>query len=205
MADPARIEIHPATPDRWEDVRAVLDGSGEVGCWCQPWRGLDTKKLSGGRSRTELLRDQMVGGPPPPGYLAYLDGEPVGWIGVGVRTELPRLANSRTIPKVDDLPVWAIGCFRIRPGNRRRGVATALLSAVVDAARDAGAPGLEAYPIDPDGKRVDATLGFVGFASMFEAAGFRQVSTTSAHSARLPRLLMRRMFRPRSRTSGRHR
>ncbi|MCV0403852.1 MAG: GNAT family N-acetyltransferase [Chloroflexi bacterium] len=207
MGEPERYEILPATLDRWEDVRAVLDGSGEVGCWCQPWRGLDAKKLSGGRSRTELLRDQMTGGPPPPGYLAYLDGEPVGWIGVGVRTELPRLANSRTIPMVDDQPVWAIGCFRIRPGHRRRGVATALLSAVVDAARNAGAPGVEAYPIDPDGKRVDATLGFVGFASMFEAAGFRHVSTTDAHSARLPRLLMRRMFSPPAarRGSGRHR
>lgn len=191
MATASGIDVRPATVDRWEDVRAVLDGSGEVGCWCQPWRGLDAKRISGGRPRTELLREQMEGGPPPPGYLAYLDDEAVGWIGVGVRTELPRLANSRTIPMVDDLPVWAIGCFRIRPGFRRRGVATALLSGVVEAARAAGAPGVEAYPIDPDGGRVDATLGFVGFASMFERAGFRQVTTTSAHSARLPRLLMR--------------
>ncbi|MFP3883750.1 MAG: GNAT family N-acetyltransferase [Actinomycetota bacterium] len=52
---------------------------------------------------------------------------PVGWVGVGVRTETPRLMNSRTIPLVDEQPVWAIGCFRIRPGYRRRGIATALL------------------------------------------------------------------------------
>ena len=184
-------KVVPATLARWEDVRTVLDGSGEVGCWCQPWRGLDAKRLSGGKSRPELLRDQMRGGPPPPGYLAYLGDEPVGWIGIGVRSEMPRLANSRTIPKIDDLPVWSIGCFRIRPGFRRQGVARALLAGVVGAARKAGAPGVEAYPIDPAGKRVDATLGFVGFASMFEAAGFRHVATTDAHSARLPRLLMR--------------
>ncbi len=171
----------------------VLDGSGEQGCWCQPWRGFATKKLSGGRSRPELLRDQMERGDPPPGYLAYLDGEPVGWIGVGVRTELPRLVNSRTIPAIDDLPVWAIGCFRIRPGFRRRGIAKALLAGVVDAAKAAGAPGVEAYPIDPDG-RVDATLGFVGMASMFDAAGFRRVLTTDGHSAGLPRLLARLEF-----------
>ncbi len=191
MTAQAAPKVVPATPARWEDVRTVLDGSGEVGCWCQPWRGLDAKRLSGGKSRPELLRAQMRGAPPKPGYIAYLDGEPVGWIGVGVRTQMPRLANSRTIPKVDDLPVWSIGCFRIRPGFRRQGVARALLAGVIDAARKAGAPGLEAYPIDPGGKRVDATLGFVGFASMFEDAGFRHVTTTDAHSARLPRLLMR--------------
>jgi GNAT superfamily N-acetyltransferase len=185
------LEIVPATVDRWEDVRMVLDGSGEQGCWCQAWRGLDAKRLSGGRPRTELLREQMESGPPPPGFLAYLDGEPVGWVGVGVRTEMPRLVNSRTIPSIDDLPVWSIGCFRIRPGYRRRGIATALLAGVVEGARTAGAPGVEAYPIDPEGRRVDSGFAFVGLASMFDAAGFRRVLTTNGHSAGLPRLLVR--------------
>jgi GNAT superfamily N-acetyltransferase len=184
-------EIVPASPDRWEDVRALLDDSGEAGCWCQAWRGLDTRALSGGKSRPQLLRAQMRSGPPPPGYLAYLDGEPVGWVGVGVRTETPRLRHSRTIPAVDDLPVWSVGCFRIRPGYRRRGVARALLDGVVEAARRAGAPGVEAYPIDPEGRRVEVGAGFVGIASMFDAAGFRRVLVTDAHSGHLPRLLVR--------------
>ncbi|MBW3609751.1 MAG: GNAT family N-acetyltransferase, partial [Actinobacteria bacterium] len=104
--------------------------------------------------------------------VAYLDGEAVGWVGVAVRTDTPRLVNSRTIPSVDDLPVWSIGCFRVRPGFRRRGVARALLKAVVVAARDARAPAVEAYPIDPEGRRVEVGAGFVGIASMFDAAGF---------------------------------
>jgi len=116
---------------------------------------------------------------------------PVGWVGVGVRTETLRLVNSRTIPAIDDLPVWSIGCFRIRPDHRRRGIATALLAGVIDAARLAGAPGVEAYPIDPAGRRVDAGFAFVGIASMFDAAGFRRVQVTDARSARLPRLLVR--------------
>lgn len=185
------VEIVPATADSWADVREVLDGSGEQGCWCQAWRGFDTKARSGGKSRPELLREQMDAGPPPPGYVAYIDGVPVGWVGVGVRTATPRLMNSRTIPAVDDLPVWSIGCFRIRPGYRRRGVASALLKGVVDAARDAGAPGLEAYPIDPAGRRVDAGFAYTGIASMFDAAGFRRVHGTAARSAGLPRLLVR--------------
>lgn len=184
-------DIVPATPDRWEDVRAVLDGSGEQGCWCQAWRGRDAVAKATNESRTATLRRQMKEGPPPPGFLAYLDGVPVGWVGVGIRTQTPRLLNSRTIPSIDDLPLWAIGCFRIRPGYRRRGIASALLAGVIDAAKRAGAPGVEAYPIDPAGRRVDAGFAFVGIASMFDAAGFRRVLVTDGHSAGLPRLLVR--------------
>ena len=185
------VKVVPASTDRWDDVRLLLDGDGEAGCWCQAWRGLDTKALSGGKSRPQLLREQMKGSAPPPGYLAYLDGEPVGWIGVAVRTETPRLLNSRTIPAVDDQPVWSIGCFRIRPGYRRRGIARALLDAVVNAARKSGAPGVEAYPVDAKGGRVEVGAGYVGIASMFDSAGFRRVLVTDAHSGRLPRLLVR--------------
>jgi GNAT superfamily N-acetyltransferase len=191
MTDAAAPEIVPAAEDRWSDVTELLGVSGEQGCWCQAWRGLDSKALAGGRSRPELLREQMRGGPPAPGYLAYLDGLAVGWVGVGVRSETPRLVHSRTIPALDDLPVWSIGCFQIRPGYRRRGIARALLDGVVEAARRAGAPGVEAYPIDPEGKRVEVGAGFVGIASMFDAAGFRRALVTDAHSGHLPRLLVR--------------
>ena len=186
-----KIRIVPATQDRWDHVAQLLDAVGERGCWCQAWRGFDTKQLSAGRSRVELAREQMRRGPPEPGYLAYLDGEPVGWVGVSVRTETPRLVNSRTIPAVDDRAVWSIGCFRIRPGYRRRGVASALLGGVVAEARRAGAPGVEAYPIDPQGQRVDVGAAFVGIASMFDRAGFRRVLVTDAHSGKLPRHLVR--------------
>ncbi len=187
-ASPADIEVVPATPDRWRDVAKLLgDGREDVGCWCQPWRG-DVAK---GESRPDGLKRQLAAGAPPPGFLAYLDGEPVGWAGVSARSVAPRLRDSRTIPTIDALDVWAIGCFRIRPGFRRRGVATALLDGIVAAAREAGAPGVEAYPIDPGGKRVDVGFAFVGLASMFDRAGFRRVVETDAHSARLPRLLVR--------------
>ena len=194
MTEPETLEILPATIERWSDVQAVLDGSGEKGCWCQAWRGKDDVARASGESRPETLRRQLNDGSPPPGYLAYLDGVPVGWVGIGVRTETPRLVNSRTIPAIDDLPVWSIGCFRIRTGYRRRGIATALLAGVLEAARTAGTPGVEAYPIDPAGRRVDAGFAFVGIASMFDAAGFRRVTMTDARSAGLPRLLVRLDF-----------
>jgi GNAT superfamily N-acetyltransferase len=181
------LAILPATPDRWDDVVTILGGDGDKGCWCQAWRGVEVR----GESRPDALRRQLAVNEVPPGFLAYPGDEAVGWVGVSVRTRTPRLVNSRTIPALDDLPVWSIGCFRIRPGYRRRGVAGALLDGVVAAAREAGAPGVEAYPIDPGGRRVDVSLAFVGLASMFDRAGFRRVLETSAHSAGLPRLLVR--------------
>jgi GNAT superfamily N-acetyltransferase len=186
------LRVVPTTADRWPDVEALLGGGGERGCWCQAWRGADAAFGRGepGRNRL-LLRSQVEAGGPAPGLIAYLDGQPLGWCGLGPRAAMPRLARSRTIPAVDDLPVWAIGCFNVRVGYRRQGVARALLAGAVAYAREMGAPAIEAYPIDPEGRRIDVAFGFVGFTSMFEAAGFRRVVLTSAHSAGRPRWLMR--------------
>jgi ribosomal protein S18 acetylase RimI-like enzyme len=189
-----RIEVVPASLRQWDDIVAVLGQNGDRGCWCQAPRGLTVGYGKPERgSRQAALRDQL-GEMPPPGMLAYVDGEVAGWCGFGVRTELPRLVRSRTIPAIDDQPVWSILCFNIRVGYRRRGVASALLDAVVDYARSSGAPGVEAYPIDPEGGRVDVSFGYVGLTTMFEQAGFRRVVETAAHSDRRPRWLMRLDF-----------
>jgi GNAT superfamily N-acetyltransferase len=115
----------------------------------------------------------------------------IGWCGFGPRQQMERLVRSRTIPAIDDLPVWSIVCFEVRPGYRRRGVARALLRGAIDCARSFGAPVLEAYPVDPEGARISSNFAYVGLVSMFEQAGFRRVVQTSARSAGLPRWLMR--------------
>ncbi|HET9347387.1 MAG TPA: GNAT family N-acetyltransferase [Candidatus Limnocylindrales bacterium] len=188
------IEVIPATSDRWDDVVTILGGSDDKGCWCQAPRG---RAVGYGKSepgaRREALRDQLDE-QPPAGMLAYVDGEVAGWCGFGPRPRLPRIEHSRTIPKVDELPVWSILCFNIRVGYRRKGVASALLAGVVDYARSSGAPGLEAYPIDPEGGRVDVGFGYVGLTPWFEKLGFRRVVETAAHSDRRPRILMRLEF-----------
>jgi GNAT superfamily N-acetyltransferase len=185
----ASIVVVPATPDRWADVVDLLGASGDKGCWCQAPRGLDTGAARA-TPRRELLRQQLDD-PLPPGLLAYVDGEVAGWCGFGVRQAMPRLEHSRTIPRIDDKAVWSILCFNVRVGYRRRGVAKALLDGVIELARERAAPGLEAYPIDPEGARVDVGFGYVGFTPMFERAGFRRVLETAAHSARRRRWLMR--------------
>jgi GNAT superfamily N-acetyltransferase len=188
------IEVVPATAERWDDVVTILGGNGDKGCWCQAPRGIAAGygKSKPGARRT-ALREQLED-EPPAGMLAYVEREVAGWCGFGPRTRLPRLERSRTIPKVDDAPVWSILCFNVRVGYRRQGVAAALLDGVVDFARRSGAPGVEAYPIDPEGGRVDVGFGYVGVTPMFEKAGFRRIVETAARSDRRPRILMRLMF-----------
>lgn len=186
-----KIEVVPATLDRWPDIARIFAGHGERGCWCQYWRQSSSDYRSGAPgSREANLHDQVEHGPPP-GMLAYLDGEPVGWLGLWPRERMERLVRSRTIPRIDELAVWSIVCFEVRVGYRRKGVAQALLNGAIAFAREAGVPALEAYPVDPEGSRVDVTFGYVGFTPMFERSGFRRVLATAARSDRRPRWLMR--------------
>jgi hypothetical protein len=116
------IAVRPAIADRLGDVVAVLGCDPSSPCCCQYWR------MSSGeyaRSSLEARRDALLAQTretPPPGMVAYVDDEPAGWCGFGVRQRMERLVRSRTIPAVDDLPVWAIFCFTVRTGYRRRGV-----------------------------------------------------------------------------------
>ena len=185
------VEVVPATADRWADALPVFGGSGIDHCWCQYWRltSSDYARTSF-NEREELLHTQAAQDPPP-GMLAFVEGEPAGWCGFGPRHEMGRLVRSRTIPKVDDQPVWAIFCFLVRTGYRRRGVGRALLRGVIDEARRRPVPGLEAYPVDTGGRRIQTAAAYVGTVSMFEAAGFRRVVETDSRSDRLPRILMR--------------
>jgi GNAT superfamily N-acetyltransferase len=141
-------------------------------------------------TRHAALRAQLAE-KPAPGMLAYIDGEPAGWAGFGPRERMGRLVRSRTIPKLDELPVWAITCFTVRVGYRRLGIGRALLAGVIDYARTQGAPALEAYPVDTGGRRIHGTAAYVGTTGMFERAGFRRIVETDARSDHLPRWLMR--------------
>jgi GNAT superfamily N-acetyltransferase len=194
--DQSPIIVVPATPERWPDIEQLF---ANIPCWCQYWRLSPSEygRLKEGQQleqwvaeRKEGLRRQLEA-PTPPGVLAYLEDILVGWCGLGPRASMQRLVRSRTILAVDDLPVWSIVCFLVRAGYRRRGVARALLHGAIQCARLHGAPALEAYPVDPGGKRLSTSFAYVGTLAMFEAAGFRRVLETSARSAGLPRQLVR--------------
>ena len=185
------IRVAAATKERWPDVRTLFEGQGERGCWCQYWRQSSSEYSNAAPGSGELNLQLQVDSGPAPGLIAYFGNEPVGWLGFWPRTQMERLVRSRTIPSIDEAPAWSIVCFMVRVGFRRNGVAKALLNGAVRFARQSGVPVLEAYPIDSRNHRVDVSFGYVGFTSMFEAAGFRRIVETAAKSAGQPRILMR--------------
>ncbi len=185
-------ETHPVTPERFEDFADIINPNRRAThCWCLSHRinAPEIEQLGGG-SREAAMRE-LCTREHPPGVVTYRDGTPVGWCNIGPRSEIPRLENSKLILPTDDLPVWSIICVVVRGGHRRQGVVAHLLEGAVAYAAAAGAPAVEAHPVDPTG-RMDTTMAFVGTRSMFEKAGFEVVGTTDAVASRMPRLVMRR-------------
>lgn len=87
--------------------------------------------------------------------------------------------SSRTLGPVDDTPVWSITCFYVARGHRRQGVMRRLLQAAVAFAAARGARVIEAYPVDPAGRRVLALEAYTGLVPVFAAAGFVEVARRS--------------------------
>ena len=186
------LEVQPATAERFDDVALVLgprDPSSSV-CWCLSHRiDARTNRELVGPARGEFVR-ALCSRAVAPGVLAYDGDQVAGWAAVAPRAELP-FARSRTIPHVDDLPVWSAWCIRVRPGFRGRGVSHVLLEGAVAYAREHGAPAVEGYPVDNRGAKVDATMAYVGTRALFERAGFTKAADTTGVSGGFPRVLMR--------------
>jgi GNAT superfamily N-acetyltransferase len=169
----------------WIDAERVFGTRGDPSrCWCQFYK-LSNKDwwAAGGEGCSARLKDQARANSPTPGLIAYLDSEPVGWVAVEPRTNYPTalrgvMVTGGSSEPVDDASVWAIVCFVVRVGFRRRGVADALVTAAVDHARTSGARLVEGYPVDvaEKGKTSSAEL-YHGTITLFSRAGFEVVAT----------------------------
>ncbi len=183
------IEVRPATV--FGDVATMLGPKRPDAnvCWCLSYRLPSTENLAlRGTERAEKVAELVRAG--PPGVLAYVGDQVVGWAAVHLRADTS-FATSRKIPHIDDQDVWSVWCIRVRPGHRGRGISHSLLAGAVDFARQSGAPAIEGYPVDNQGQKVDLTMAYVGTRSLFEKAGFTKVGDTSSVLNGFPRVLMR--------------
>jgi GNAT superfamily N-acetyltransferase len=125
--------------------------------------------------------------------VALIDGRAVGWVGFGPREDFERLARSRTLPRLPGDRVWVVNCFVIARKSRRMGVASALLDAAVEYAKEHGAAVVEGYPVDPGEARVSAASAYMGTTSMFGRAGFTVAAPTKSRAGGgRPRVVVRR-------------
>jgi GNAT superfamily N-acetyltransferase len=212
-----QVTIVPANEASWDDLTAIFGVADyPARCQCQRfkvvgWIWRDSTR----EERTAALRAQTACGDPDAattsGLVAYVDGEPAGWVAVEPRTAYPKLRTLR-VPWAgrnedkDDDSIWAVTCFAVRKGYRGRGLTYHLARATIEFARDRGARALEAYAmITEPGREITWGEVHVGARQVFADAGFEEVGHPTPR-----RVIMRIEFdrggnRPRRRrtTAGR--
>jgi GNAT superfamily N-acetyltransferase len=179
------VACRAVTP-RDAGVITQLFGANSIcrGCWCMHWRvekgGKSWQACWGEGNRRaflKLLKQDRV-----QGALAFAEEEPVGWCNFGPREDFPRLERSRVLSYKAAPDTWAINCFFIAAGWRKRGVASALLKTAMATALERGARVLEAYPTPQQpGQNLVAPFAWTGTRALFEKAGFKP----SADNARV--------------------
>jgi GNAT superfamily N-acetyltransferase len=189
MAKPAdEVVTAPLTEQGWDDLVALFGTRGDPSwCWCQFFLTTGKDYTGSSAANKAALREQVTTDPRPQGVIAHLGDEAVGWVQVGPRAAYPRLVANRAMRAVtgddlDDPSVWAVTCFVVKVGRRRKGVATALLAAAIELARAHGARILEGHPVDVAARsgRVSGAELYHGVATTFERAGFVEVGRTGA-------------------------
>jgi ribosomal protein S18 acetylase RimI-like enzyme len=187
-AGAASLDIVPLTPSRVADYLAFFDGVAFADnpewakCYCHyyhvpktiPWQSFDAAA-----NRTAMKARIDVG--EMDGFLAYRGGVVVGWLNAQPLSKLPhcwaRMGVERPQLHVPDTDAAAIVCFVIAPGERRRGVARALLGGALKLMRERGIRCVFAFPFEArDDAR--ATAHYHGPRPLFDAEGFVPVTAT---------------------------
>ncbi|MFJ2505162.1 GNAT family N-acetyltransferase [Microbacterium sp. NPDC087592] len=184
------IEVRPAT--EFDDVATLVGPKKPTSnvCVCLSYRiGSKENVALRGSQRADRVRE-LCHQDPPPGVIAYLDDEPVGWAALHPRRDTS-FARNRLVPHIDDSDVWSLWCFRVRPGHRKQGISHALIDGAVAYATERGAPAIEGYPVDNGGEKVNLTMAYVGTRALFESAGFVKAADTGSVLDGFPRVLMR--------------
>lgn len=143
------------------------------------WRLPRARYESGKGAANRAAFRRRVRAGPPPGVLAYVTGDPVGWCAVAPRSEYDYLTRSRVLRQLDDRPVWSVSCLFVASPYRGRGLSVKLLRAAVEMAGKAGAEIVEGYPVIPYAARMPAAFAWTGTLAAFREAGFQEVARGS--------------------------
>jgi len=169
------LTVAPLTRQSWPALENLFGRAGASnGCWCMYWR-IGPRYRDRPRAENQQDLQRLAGSGQSPGLLAFDGDLAVGWCELAPRADLAWLGHSRYLGPVDDLPVWSLPCFYVRRTHRGQGVTDALIEAAVSVSAAAGAPALEAYPVDV-AVAAHTTNLFPGVASAFARHGFAVVA-----------------------------
>ena len=179
LSELSGVAVHPVSDDRVGDWLRLFDHDAFAGnpdwasCYClephvpatpelpeRAWR--DTRATMAGRLQGRATF----------GYLAYIEGRPVGWVNASFRSDygLYRLVDP---DGPEPRSVIGVSCFIIAPPFRRHGLASALLDRTIADASARGAAWIEGYPHN---KPEASDAGhFRGPRSMYGARGFQPI------------------------------
>lgn len=155
--------------------RLHCHGNGQGWCACVAW-WVPTWEGWGERTAAEnrTVREALFARGEHDGYLAYVDDTPAAWVQVGPRDRLAKL--TRQLSLEPDPLTWAVTCFFVAPPFRGAGLASWLLSSILDDLRARGVRRVEAYPRRAkDGETLDAGDLWTGPEPLLRAAGFGDV------------------------------
>ncbi|HVO19458.1 MAG TPA: GNAT family N-acetyltransferase [Anaeromyxobacter sp.] len=175
----AAIEVKPLSPPLAEDYLALFDTAFEdnrdwSGCYCLYYHSADEAWEAGPESAAahRAERAAQLARGEAPGYLAYLEGRPVGWLNAGPREAYQ---NLRGLPGGGPGEAMVM-CFLVLPGARGRGVAGALLDFALQDLKRRGLRAVEAYPpthAAPPGGLSWEAASYKGPLSLYLVRGFK--------------------------------
>ncbi len=175
-----KLDIHRLTPDMLDDYLhfflniAFTDHPEWAGCCCVSFHWNDQCEAefkSGAKSGTDWAVEMVTTGVIQ-GYLAYADGQVVGWCNANDKRNYDVLKARKEIwDENDNLNrIKSVVCFLVAPDIRGKGVATQLIARVVSDAVTEGYDYIEGYP--PNGA-CDMYAAHRGTIPFFEKHGFQ--------------------------------
>jgi GNAT superfamily N-acetyltransferase len=196
----SRFTVRPLTPSRWADVEDLFgpEKGANSGCWCM-WPMLtaaDFRVMS--KDRRKKAFKSCVATGPVPGLLLYEKGQAIGWVAVSPHDDVIRFekAKASALEQGEDpRRHYAITCFYVRTGHRKRGLMTDLAKAAIAYAKKRKAAAIDVCPIETN-KPLMCGEGFVGIVSVFQELGFKEVARRSPR-----RPLMRLSFKDEGQSS----
>lgn len=188
-----RIKVEELTPERWPALEKLFGKNGACGgCWCMYWRlekGERLEDIKGAESKWRMKR--LVGQGQAQGLLAFVEGEPVGWLALGRRRDFKRLDRAPSLKCDDADQVWSLPCFFVHRDWRNQGVASALLEAAVKVLRRQEAQVVEGYPVKSSKglEHIPAAFAYTGTVPLFLKQGFELVAERPKGRQRVRRRL----------------